>query len=278
MCFFLFIFYFCVIINISKNDMDLKILDFNNNTNNISLYEILKKYSQNQINNTDEKNLNKDDLSSILGILFAVDYHYPEINEKQVDEVRSCLKGNNKLFNITSDFGRHLIENLDGINKEFLQNLQNKSCKMDNFYKDEELFNFRQTALLDYMNIRNWEYGRFFIQNLSKLLFDPFKLKLHSSSIKNSLEKDENYLKKIGEKIIETKTNLETHEQLLLVFVIKEIIMKNKTTLNDYCIANFIAKDNIGSLNTRIDIMKKTLNDSLTLKWNLNRGKGGPKL
>ena len=168
-----------------------------------------------------------------------------------------------------------MIENLDGFKKEWFEKLQNETYQLKNIFGNSEILEFVDSALIDYMNIRNLEYGKYFIQNLTNLFSKSINLKSYSVEIKKALEKDTDYLNLIGEKIINSKIKLDTFEELLLVFVIKEYFIECKSTNYDYFLVNSIVKDNIYKINLKKVDMMRALDQGLKMKWNSGRGKGG---
>lgn len=251
--------------------MEIKTLEFKN-YNHISIENIRKEYGF-----SNPSKLKPDEFNSFLSLLFSYNYHYPNPTKDKEKEILYLFSEKDALLNTTRDFGRQMIENLDGFNKEWLENLQSKTYKIFPL-NNAELLDFVDFVLIDFLNIRDWEYGRVFIQNFSKLLIDTYKFDLYSNSIKKYLENDNDYLKKIGKKIIQDTIKLETHEALLLVFVLKENLFKSKMTIYDYSITNYIVKENMYKLCNKKEDFRKVINNCLSPKWFRNKGKGGPTL
>ena len=129
-------------------------------------------------------------------------------------------------------------------------------------------------ALLDYMIIRNWEFGKFFIQEFSKTIINSSTFERNSLNIKRALKKENDYLIKIGEKILESKTDLKTHESLLLIFTLQERIMESEVSLYSYVLTNYIVREKAFELSLKIDTFKETLSKSLNSRWSKGKGKG----
>jgi translation initiation factor 2 beta subunit (eIF-2beta)/eIF-5 len=167
-----------------------------------------------------------------------------------------------------------MIENLDNYYKGWLNHIEKTTFHFDKILKNTEIINFVEMALLDFMIIRNWEFGKFFIQEFSKIIIDSTTLERNSLSIKRALEKENDYLKKIGEKILESDENLETNESLLLVITLQERIIKNTVLRYSYTLTSYIVRENALELSLKIDTYKKTLSKSLNLKWSIDIDKG----
>lgn len=252
--------------------MIIKALDFKEYAS-IPLKDIINKYKK-----SDSVKFTNNEFKSLLSICFSTYYHYPVLTKDNIDEVHSLRTEKDSLINITLSFGRHMIENLNSYNQESLEKLQNNTYELKTFFSNNEILDFVDSALIDYMNIRNLEYGKYFIQNLANLFSKSINLKSYSLEIKKAIEKDGDYLKLIGEKIINSKVKLEVDEQLLLVFVIKEYFFESKSSNYDYYLANSIIKENIYKINFKKEDMIKALGQSLKMKWNIGRGKGGRRI
>lgn len=249
--------------------MEIKILDYKKH-NQISLKSIFEKYD-----NSIPIKLNPDELKSILSVSFSINFHFPLVNEESQFKIDNLLLENNKLFNISRDFGRHVIENLEGSNKTWLNDLLKKSYQLDKVFNNQKILDFIEIALIDYMKIRNWEFGIYFIKEFSKMIVDRLELDWSSKRINTALENDRDYLTKICKKIQETKSNLETHEILILVFVLQDNTMKNKVSIHFYDLISRIVREKYFELNLKTDLLKNTFSKSLKLNWNNNKGMGG---
>lgn len=254
--------------------MKIKTLEYRKH-NQIAYLDIRSKYFVNNVITKEPIQLTSDETKSMISLLFCIKFHYPNFTDKNIDEIRIILNEKAPLFNITRDFGRHMIENLDRYYTVWLNHIEKSTFRFDNIFKNKEIIDFVEMALLDYMSIRNWEFGKFFVQEFSKIIINPITLEIRSLNIKRSLEKESNYLIKIGEKISESKANLKTHESLLLVFVLRERLMKEKIVpYYSYALTSYIVKENAFELSLKINIFKESLNRSLNFKWNKGKGRG----
>lgn len=254
--------------------MNIKTLEYRKH-NQIAFLDIRSKYFANNVITKEPILLTNDEIKSMISLLFCFKFHYPNFTNNDIDKLNIILFEKAPLFNITRDFGRHMIENLDRYYTGWLNHIEKNPFRFDNIFKNNEIIDFVEMALLDHMRIRNWEFGKFFIQEFSKIIINPTILEIRSLEIKSVLEKENNYLIKIGEKISESKANLKTHESLLLVFALRERIIKEKIVpYYSYSLTSYIAKENAFELSLKINTFKESLNKSLNFKWSNGKGKG----
>lgn len=254
--------------------MNIKTLEYRKH-NQIAFLNIRSKYFANNVITKEPIQLTSDETKSMISLLFCIKFHYPNFTNNDIDKLNIILVEKAPLFNITRDFGRHMIENLDRYYTGWLNHIEKNPFRFDNIFKNKEIIDFVEMALLDYMSIRNWEFGKFFIQEFSKIIINNTSLEKNSMDINMALEKENNYLIKIGEKISESKTNLKTHESLLLVFALRERIIKEKIVpYYSYALTSYIVKENAFELSLKINIFKESLNRSLNFKWNKGKGRG----
>lgn len=254
--------------------MNIKTLEYRKH-DQIAFLDIRSKYFANNVITKEPILLTSDEIKSMISLLFCIKFHYPNFTNNDIDKLNIILVEKAPLFNITRDFGRHMIENLDRYYTGWLNHIEKNPFRFDNIFKNNEIIDFVEMALLDHMSIRNWEFGKFFIQEFSKIIINPTILEIRSLEIKSVLEKENNYLIKIGKKISESKANLKTHESLLLVFALRERIIKEKIVpYYSYALTSYIVKENAFELSLKINIFKESLNRSLNFKWSNGKGKG----
>ena len=254
--------------------MEFKALDFKK-YNHIKYTEIEEKYRNDYT--TNPVKFSEDEFKSILALLFSIRYHLPEISEQQRTKINDIIYESYPIINITSKFGRQLIENLESEYLDWFNSLLNKSYLLSKVFIDKELKDFVHVALIDYLIIRKIEYGKFFLNEWSKTIIDTkgYFFNTHSNRIKNSLDGNTDSLKIISSKIQAANPKLPIDEGLLLVFTLKEYFIKSNNAEIEYAITNYIVRDKIHDLNLRSTIYKSTINEVINQKWNLNKGKGG---
>ena len=274
--------------------MELKVLDFKE-FNHIEYKKIESKYE----NNPNPVTFTLDEFKSIVSLLFSVQYHTPEVSEEHLHNIADILYEEYPIVNITSKFGRQMIENLENDYLEWMNSLSNKSYRLSEMIFNEELNDFVHLALIDYMIIRKFEYGKFFLNEWSKLFFnlDEYSLSLNVAEIIGVFRTKEDALKMLCNKLLKKNPDLLGYEVLLLAFTFKELFYKSDKDPINYAFTNYIVRDKIHELNARIDILrlsmikeinpnqktndnthnKKNNNDKDIDEEGLNKGKGGPK-
>lgn len=274
--------------------MELKVLDFKE-FSHIKYEEIESKYE----NDPNPVTFTLDEFKSIVSLLFSVQYHTPEVSEEHLHNIADILYEEYPIVNITSKFGRQMIENLDNDYLEWMNSLSNKSYRISEMIFNEELNDFVHLALIDYMIIRKYEYGKFFLNEWSKLFFnlDGYSLSLNVVEIMRIFRTKEDALKMLCDKLLKKNPDLSGYEVLFLAFTFKELFYKSDKDSINYALTNYIVRDKIHELNARIAILKlamvkeinpnnitnskninkKNNNDKDIDEEGLNKGKGGPK-
>ena len=257
--------------------MEIKALNFKE-YHHVKYTETVQKYI-NDFNKNPVK-FSEDEFKSILSLLFSIRYHLPEISEQQRTKINDIIYESYPIINITSKFGRQMIENLENEYLDWFNDLLNKSFLMSNFFDNKELNDFVHVALIDYLTIRKIEYGKFFLNEFSKIIIDKsgYFFNTYSDRIKDSLKGNTDSLKIISSKIQEANPKLSIDEGLLLVFTLKEYFIKSNNAEFEYAITNYIVRDKIHELNLRRYIYKSTVKDVINIKRNINKGKGGRRL
>ena len=254
--------------------MEIKHLEFKD-YNHISFLEMHNKYS----NISDEKfvKFTLDELKSLLALQFSKRYHF--LNDENDRKILFNAIFNEKysIINTTRDFGRQILENLDDYKKEWLNSLADMKYNFTSFMNEPELVEFVEANLLDYMTFRSFEYGEFFMRRFSREVVNLYNLDFYSPSILRNLKNEEYPLEKIAEKVYKNDSLLSTQEQLVLSFLLEEKLLKTKLNPIQYGLVCYIAKRQILKLHIRTKLYEETINKILAMKWNLNRGMGGPK-
>jgi hypothetical protein len=257
--------------------MEIKTLDFKN-YHHVRFDEIEKKYKEEF--NSEPMGFSESELKSILALIFSIQFHYPVSSNDQIEKVNDILYERHRIINLTTRFGRQMIENLDYVYLEWFNELLNRRYHLFEIIKDIELNNFVHLAVTDYMSIRKIEFGKFFLNEWSKSIIDTssYYFDSYSRNIKKYFEDNPEKIWVVAEKIEKANPSLTIREGLLLIFTLKEYFIKPNNSIMDYTITNYIVRDNIHELNLKRSVYMSTIREVLNQKWNLNRGKGGPKL
>lgn len=256
--------------------MEIKPLEFKE-FHHVSYSDIGEKYKDEF--NSNSVRLSVVELKSMLALLFSIQFHEPTFSEQKSYKRKIILFEVAPVINITSKFGRHMIENLDKENLDWFNRLQSKSYLLSKIFKDGELNDFVHMALIDYMAIRKFEFGKFFLNGLSKSIIDTtgYFFDSKSEKVKKFLENNPNKLELIANKILNANSILNNKEALILVFAFNEYFSKSNNSDVVYAITNYIVRDNIYELNLKKNIFRNTISEALNNGWNLNKGRGGHK-
>lgn len=251
--------------------MKTKILEFKE-FDHISLQTILGKYLKTQ--NIEDVLFTSNEFKSMLSYVFAYQFH--RVRNEQIDKFffESVKNETSGLLNSTRKFGRQLIENLDGFNKECLDDLMTKRYNIKHFFINKEIVNFIQEALLDYMTIRSFEYGAFFMKDFSNEVIDHSKFTSKLIELKKALNSKETSLRAIGVEIQKTNENISPLEGLLLSLTFRNKVLGINNSFFENLLVGHVSKDKMYNLAQNIGIYKKILTPSLILNQNnLNQGK-----
>ncbi len=237
----------------------------------INFHDIGKKYLANY--NENGKVLFTDiELKSILSLIFAYQLHLPELEKQSKEERLKFLSEQNYCFNISKDFGRLLLENLEDYKLERLNELKRQSFKLITVRNDKYLNEFVEEALIDQMNIRQWEYGKFFFKFYSNILDSsiPHKKIKGNQSNQNSGKFWDN----LYDKMVNIKEPIENYEAVLLGFYVKSKIEKQDLNMQNYLLLGSISSQKMYYLFKREQNLKQALNELLSIDQKLKIKKG----
>ncbi len=243
----------------------------------INSKELVLTKKQQGFETTDNVKFTELELKSILSWIFAYHFHLPETSQYKQTQTDSFNTDQNVFFKITIDFGRYLLENLDSFEKDWFNKLLQNEYKIRGILYNEDILSFVEEALIDLMNIRQWEYGRFFLQKLFLIVLDNSTWEKEEKNILNALTNKEDYMSIMAKKINKTNTFLNLREEFVLIFTLKEKVLKSKMTMYDYTAISQIAQQKMCLFYTRRNELKLSFNKYLKQNWSLNRGMGGPK-
>lgn len=227
-------------------------------------------------NNKEQIQFNDLEFKSLLSVIFAVRFHLQEYQAIHSEESKFFSETNN-FFNITSRFGRFLIENLEGFKLECFQDLLKKTYNRDKVIINEDLIEFVEENLINQLVVREWEYGQYVLQETFHLIVDDKNWTRQSNILLKPSMIKEIFLNSIARDLKKTNTLITVQEAFLIYFVLKEKILPEKMSFYDYSIISQIAQQKMIVLNKRHMTLKESLSEAISLNFTLNRGKGGPK-
>ena len=242
-----------------------------NEFEHINFQVIVRKYLANY-NENDKVMFTDNELKSILSLIFAYQLHLLEL-EKQSKEGRlKFMSEQNNYFNISKEFGRLLLENLVDFKLEWFNGLKKQSFKLVTVGSDKNLNEFVEEALIDQMNIRQWEYGKYFFQSYSNILDSSLsnqKIKENQSN-QNSAKFCDN----LYHKMVNIKEPIQNYEAVLLGFYVKSKIEKQHLNMQNYSLLGSISSQKMYYLFKREQNLKQALNELLSLDQKLKIKKG----
>lgn len=260
--------------------MDLKKLDYKK-INHYRYFDTFERYFK---KSEEPINLELDELKSVLSYTFAFLFHKTE-NEKNNKDIYMFIQSNKpNITNATLYFGRYLIENLEGFNKEWLLELQQKTYEQQNFYINPEFVDFVHEALLDYMPARSIEYGKYFLHYFNKEMLAKSIFAEHKDTIFDFIQNDKNSFDKIVDILNkESEIIFSFDDKMLLMLTYKNNLNPNRCNQIEYGLIANIAKHNIMNIVLRnkfhIDLTNSIFKDKLKIDLkrgnNNNKGRGG---
>ena len=240
--------------------METKVLDFKE-YNHIKYDEIKKKYND----ETNPVKFTLDEFKSIVSLLFSVEFHTQNVSEEPEENIMAIIHEKYPIINITSKFVRQMIENLEDDYLDWMISLSNKSYQLSEIMNNDDLFWFIDEGLLDYMIIRKFEFGSFFLNEWPKTFInlEGNSMSTNIHEIKRIFNEEEDYLKIISHKILEKNPDLLEYEILLLTFTLKELFSKSDNDSVNYAVVNYMVRDKIHELNARIEKLQLALKNEI---------------
>lgn len=228
---------------------------------------LMKKYSSAEYNRFSEQ-----DFKSILAFSFAIELHLTSVENSAAPDRREFISDTNPYFKISIDFGLTLLDNLNDFEKERFDNLLSQLYKFEGIFRNPDIKEFTHEALIDQMNVRRWEYGKYFLESFTQILDKT----LLNQSIK-PIQSQENFWDIMYQKTDKIKEPLENYEAVLLGFFFKNHIEKQDINMRDYFVLGSIACQKMPFVFKREQNLKQAVKEIISLDQNLNKKKG-PKL
>ncbi|MEZ4854299.1 hypothetical protein [Flavobacterium sp.] len=165
--------------------MQIKLLE-SKDYNRVSYNEISTRLKE---QNSSSIRLNLDELKSIISLIFSSQFHSLEDREKWNELNNFIASEKSEILNTSRDFGRQILENLEGFKKDWLESFAEKKYDPNYVFNNPEIHEFISVAMLDYMPIRSFEYGELFMKNFSNVIIDKRELNFYSAKLPNALKK-----------------------------------------------------------------------------------------
>lgn len=217
----------------------------------------------------------EQELKSLMARSFAIELHSGHAQKLSEIDRKDFILDTNPYFKISIDFGLTLLDNLNDFKKDWFDKLLSQSFNRKDNLSISEIFEFINVAFIDQMNVRRWEYGKFFLEAFSQIMDKT----LFNESVK-LLQSQENFWDIMYEKMYKIKEPIENYEAVLLAYFIKKYIEKQDLNMRDYFLLGSIACQKMPLIFKREQNLKQAVKEIISLDQNLNKGrrKGGPKL
>lgn len=237
----------------------------------INFQDIGRKYQANY-NENGKVLFTDNELKSILSLIFAYQLHLPELEKQSKEDRLKFLSEQNYYFNISKNFGRLLLENLEDYKFEWFNELKRQSFRLEIVGSDKNLNEFVEEALIDQMNIRQWEYGKYFFQSYSNILDSSISYKKMQGNQSN--QNSAKFWDNLYDKMDSIKEPIENYEAVLLGFYIKRKIEIQDLNMQNYFLLGSISCQKMPYLFKREQNLKQALNELLSPDQKLKIKKG----
>lgn len=225
---------------------------------------LIKKYSS-----TEHNRFTEQDFKSILALSFAIELHIRSLANSSTSDSSEFISDTNPYFKISIDFGLTLLDNLNDFEKERFDNLLSQPYKFEGIFRNPVIKEFTQEALIDQMNVRRWEYGKYFLESFSQIMD---KTLLNQSLM--ALQSQENFWDIMYQKMDKIKEPIENYEAVLLSFFFKNLIEKQNLNMRDYFLLGSIACQKMPFVFKREQNLKQAVREIISLNQNLKKGRG----
>ena len=211
----------------------------------------------------------EQDFKSLLALSFAIELHGNYLRELPGTDLKNFNLDSNRYFKISINFGLILLDNLSDFKKEWFSTLLSQQYRFEDFFNYTDIKEFTQEALIDQLNVRQWEYGRYFLESFSKIM-GSLIIKQPIKSTQSSGE----FWDLIYKKMDIIKEPIENYEAVLLAFFIKKHIEKQSLNMRDYFLIGNVACQKMHLIFKRELNLKQATREIVSLDQNLNKKKG----
>tara|TARA_R110002167_G_scaffold74193_2_gene207796 strand:- start:945 stop:1658 length:714 start_codon:yes stop_codon:yes gene_type:complete len=177
------------------------------------------------------------------------------------------------MVDMAKQFAFHLINNFSDEVLQELSAIQTKEIGFENMLDNDELVDFVEMEMVDPITTyRKWEFGKFaiqhFIHEINSAEFEKIKGD-NDISIKEFVES-------FASNLDTQATKLDDHEKLFLIVAIRHKLSKNKLNIATYDLMGSFVHRNLLGMSLRMDILKNSFRESLSLTIK-NQNRKGPK-
>ena len=222
--------------------------------------------------NTLKTVLSKEQLNSLVVILFAYGLHYDELTEeKRLRFLNTLVDEKLPLFQVSQTFARHLLNNLNQRAEAELQQLLQMEHNIEEIFSNEGLLDFVEMELLDpATSFRKWEFGHYAMAYVGQKVFGHIKWD-------NILDK-KGCLQKLGEQLDKQDGKIDSQERLFLQMMAKGMLVPQKINMAEFLLVGSYVQENMMRLSVRIKDLSKILEIVIQKEISKQKGKEGPNL
>lgn len=206
--------------------------------------------------------------------LFVYLIHENNLEKAQKKTFLKVIEEKNlPMVEMAKQFAFHLINNFSDETRHELSAIQTKEIGFENMLDNDELVDFVEMELVDpTTTYRKWEFGKFaiqhFIHDINSLEFEKIKGEEDIST--------KEFVESFASNLDTQATKLDDHEKLFLIVAFRHKLSKNNLNIATYDLMGGIVQRNLLGMSLRMDILKNSFRESLSLTIkNLNRK--GPK-
>lgn len=206
--------------------------------------------------------------------LFVYLIHQNNLEKAQKTTFLKVIEEKNlPMVEMAKQFAVHLINNFSDETRQQFSAIQNKEIGFENMLNNEELTDFVDMELVDpTTTYRKWEFGKFaiqhFINGINTMEFDKIK--------GNDVIATKEFVESFASNLDTQATKLDDHEKLFLIVAIRHKLSKNNLNIAIYDLMGSFMQRNLLGMSLRMDILKTSFRESLSLTIK-NQNRKGPK-
>lgn len=223
-----------------------------------------------------EGELDNPEASSIaISQLFAFLLHQGYLSNSQKDTFFKAIKEKNlPMVNMAQDFALHLINNFSTETEEGFFEIQKDKIEFNNILSNEGLVDFVEMEMIDPINTyRKWEFGKFALG----YFINEIKTPQSDETQTNTVISKTRLIERFGTNLNKQTPQLDDQEQLFLLMVLKQELLDGDLSIASYNLVGDIVQRNLLGMSLRMEVLKNTYRESLSLTIN-NQNRKGPKL
>lgn len=220
------------------------------------------------------KSNNSTAINDVLSNLFVYLIHQDNLKIGQKDTFRKVLAEKNlPMLDMAKQFAIHLINNFSDEVVQELSAIQTKGLRFKNILDNEVLVDFVEMELIDpTTTYRKWEFGKFAIEHF---INDINNTELERIKSDNEIGFEE-FIELFASNLDNQETKLDDQEKLFLIVALRHKLSENKLNIPTYDIVGSSVQRNLLGMSLRMDILKNSFRESLSLTIK-NQNRKGPK-